>query len=297
MSATKDQVHRFLFDNSDIRGEIVTLEKSFQDATSAQGLPSALLPLYGEFMAAVALIAEMLKFDGTITLQARGDGALPVIMAESNQKGHLRGYAQVADPTALQCNDSKDLLPLAALLGNGILSLTMDPAQGQRYQGIVPLDGADLASCLEHYFTQSEQLPTYFKLFASEHSAGGIFLQALPAQLVTDASSRSEQWQTLLQLAATTKAEEIFELDHPTLLYRLFHEHDCRVFEAKDLLFRCHCSSERSLRAIETLGSNEVQAIIDDQGYIDMGCQFCGKNYHFDKTTLKKIHDKLSQKH
>ncbi|WP_370980744.1 Hsp33 family molecular chaperone HslO [Agaribacterium sp. ZY112] len=292
-----DLIHRFLFDDSDLRGELVTLEQSFQQAASPQNLPKVFLPLYGEFMAAAALVADMLKFEGTITLQARSNGPLPLIMAEANSKGHVRGFAQVDEQQSLVQSDSNELLPLAALLGGGVLSITIDPDKGKRYQGIVPLDGADLAECLQHYFSQSEQLPTYFKLFANENKAGGIFLQCLPAQLVKDEEQREENWQTARHLASTTKAEEALDLDHPTLLYRLYHELQCRVFPPKQLSFRCHCSKERSANAIKTLGEVELQALIDEQGKVDMSCQFCGSNYHFDKTQLEGFKKELGKRH
>ena len=175
-----DNINRFLFDGTDIRGEIVTLETSYQELLSNQTIDQGLVPLFGEFLAGTSMLAEILKFDGTLTLQARGEGSLGLIMSEANSEGHLRGIVSCDDQQACFNDDARQLKPLQELIGNGVLAMTIDPKNGQRYQGIVPLEGASLSECLQNYFHQSEQVPTFVKLFANGDRCGGIFLQCLP---------------------------------------------------------------------------------------------------------------------
>lgn len=284
-----NQILRFLFEESDIRGEIVTLDSAFEDSVAAQKLHPKLIPLYGEFFAAAALLSDMLKFDGTITLQARGDGPISIIMAEANNEGNLRGIVDIANPDALLTHDTGELKPLGELLGKGMLSLTLDPTQGQRYQGIVPLERATLGECIEHYFDQSEQLPTFVRLYQSEGKCGGVFLQCLPAQIVTDSEERQNQWHTACQLAATLGAEELFNTNHETLLFRLFHELNCRIFEPKQLQYRCSCSRERCEKTLASLGEGELRNILEERETIEMNCQFCGTSYAFVSSDIAGI--------
>jgi molecular chaperone Hsp33 len=186
---------------------------------------------------------------------------------------------------------------MSELVGSGVLAITLDPKQGNRYQGIVPLDGANLAECLTHYFEQSEQVPTFFLLFANEHQCGGMLLQCLPPQEILDSGERQELWNTVTQLASTMKADEFFESDHPTLLYRLFNELECEVFPEKPLQFKCSCSRERSSKAISSLGKTEIDDILKDGEAIDIGCHLCGKQYHFSLADIRDIAEKISTVH
>ncbi|MFA5494489.1 MAG: Hsp33 family molecular chaperone HslO, partial [Porticoccaceae bacterium] len=169
-----DQLHRFIFDNSDVRGEIVSLADSYQNVLDNGNYPTLINELLGELLAAAGLLSATLKFDGVITLQARGDGDLTLLMADCTRHNALRGIARLAEGADPEVRD------LRQLLGNGHLAITIDPADGERYQGIVPLEKETLNACLEDYFNLSEQLPTRLWLFADGQRAGGLLLQALP---------------------------------------------------------------------------------------------------------------------
>lgn len=283
----RDKTHRFLFDHTDIRGNIATLEISYAEAMRHQQLPAPLAPLLGQFFAAVALLTESLKFEGILTLQVRGDGPVPLIMAEATETGNVRGIMKISEhiPVAgLSCDDS-----IQSLVGNGVLTLTIDPAKGERYQGIVPLEGNTLADCLAHYFQQSEQLPTRVWLFASHAACGGMMLQSLPPQKVTDLDQRAELWTTATQLAATISEQELFQLAHEDLLYRLFNELECRIFPSRQLQFKCSCTRARSENAIASLGADEAFELLEEQGKISIDCQFCGQHYAFKHDDLEKL--------
>lgn len=281
-----DVMHRFLFDNTDIRGEVVSLADSYVPVLANNPLPFAVQRLLGEFLAAAALLSGRLKFDGILTLQARGDGPLALIMAECTNKKDLRAVAQLAE--GVETIDAA--ATLTNLLGKGVLAMIVEPAQGQRYQGIVPLESPDLAGCLELYFTQSEQLPTRFWLRADTASgrAGGMMLQAMPRQLQGE-DERQHCWDTARALAETVKTEELLQLDHHTLLFRLFHELQVRMFDGETVRFACRCSRQSSGNALTAMGRAEIEAILTEQSQIVVDCQFCNQQYRFDGTDLDTL--------
>lgn len=288
--SSNDTILRFLFDKTDIRGEITLLEKSYQEAISHQDIPAPLKQLLGEFLAATVLVSQTLKFDGILTVQARGQGPVSLIMADVSNRGEVRCILQqnsehepVKDYTGLS---------LPELIGQGALSIIIEPKKGERYQGIVPLEHDTLAECLCHYFVQSEQLPTRMWLFSNGTKCGGLFLQCLPSQIVQDVEQRNEQWQTATQLAATIKQDELFDLNLEDCLYRLFNEFECRVFPEKPLKFRCKCSEEKTLDAVYSLGEKDARKLIAEQDVINIDCQFCGKKYIISEEKLDSVFNK-----
>lgn len=290
-STDNDLLHKFIFDNTDIRGEIVTLNNSLDDMLASQTYPVSVKQLLGEFMAAVALLSSTLKFDGVLTLQARGDGPLPLIMAEASNKGvnptkQLRGIAKLGTPS--DSDDIDELLSVSGLpnlIGKGVLSITIDPTKGNRYQGIVPLDEPCLADCLQHYFAQSEQLPTRLWLASNGSTATGFLLQQLPQQ-EADAQTNQQAWSNRIQLANTITENELLSLGHEQLLTRLFHEEGVRIFEPIAFSFGCSCSKERSSRALQHLGQADACALLEEQGTIIINCEFCGFEYRYDGTDI-----------
>ena len=201
--------------------------------------------LLGEFLAASVLLSTTIKFEGRLVLQAQGDGQLPLIMAECSDKLAVRAIARGAE----QATGAG----FAELLGNGQLAITIEPNQGQRYQGIVPLDGHGLAACIEYYFENSEQLATRLWLASDGASAAGLLLQQLPAQLVDDASRREDQWTHLCTLADTVAERGTAERWTEQVLLYLFHEDPLRLFAGQTVRFACSCSRERCFRALLAL--------------------------------------------
>lgn len=283
---SSDQIHRFIFDNTDIRGEIVTLKESIKAQQDRLKLPTPVQALLGEFIAAAALMSSTLKFKGIFTLQARGNGAVPVMMAEVRNNELLRGIATLSDEISIDEN-TPAFLP--NLMGDkGILSITLDPDEGERYQGIVPLDAPSLAECIEHYFQQSEQLPTKIWLSSNASTAAGLFIQMMPQQ-VADADTNSEAWNNRIQLANTITADELLSLEHEQLLTRLFHEEGVRLYEPHGLRFECSCSKARCSKALVQLGEAEMQSIIEEQGIVQVDCQFCGYQYEYNQADITAL--------
>ncbi|WP_025822704.1 Hsp33 family molecular chaperone HslO [Shewanella marina] len=275
---SKDNLYRYLFDNADVRGEIVQLEQSYQAILETHQYPVALQRLLGEMMAATSLLTATLKFSGDISVQLQGDGPVSVAVINGTDQQELRGVARWNGELA----DDADL---AQLFGKGYMIITLTPTVGERYQGIVALDKANLALCLEEYFMQSEQLPTGIYLFANGKQAAGMLLQVLPSE-----DENNDMFDHLNQLTATIKAEELFELPAEDVLYRLYHQEEVRVFEPITVSFKCTCSRERSASAIRTVDQAEVEAIIAEDGHLEMGCEYCNNKYMFDAIDVAAIY-------
>jgi molecular chaperone Hsp33 len=290
-----DLLHRFIFDNADIRGEIVTLDTSYREVLSYNHYSPAIQKLLGEFLAAAGLLSSTLKFDGMIILQARGDGPISTIMAECNHHNSLRGIVRIKEDSVL--NENIALTgTLQQLLGKGVLFITIEPkpsenidVKTERYQGIVPMDAENLAGCLEHYFFQSEQLATRLWFASNMQTASGFLIQALPEQLNTNPVENQRHWETIITLAETITLEELLTLDHHTILYRLFNEQSLSIFEPRSLHFACSCSRERCVTALIAIGKEEVESILIEKGNIEIDCQFCNQHYLFNSVEVRKL--------
>ena len=156
-----------------------------------------------------------------------------------------------------------------------------------RFQGVVPLDQPDLAQCLEQYFAHSEQLATRIMLCADGQHAAGMLLQALPSN--DQGTGYAENWNRISHLGATLSEKELLELDNETLLVRLFHEEVVLVYEPSELAFKCDCSKDRCLGALRTLADAELDQMLDEQGAIEMDCQFCKNRYLIDRIEVEQM--------
>ncbi|CAA0103456.1 33 kDa chaperonin [Zhongshania aliphaticivorans] len=276
-----DTINRFIFDNTEVRGEHVRLEKSYQDILSIHHYPPGVANLLGEFLAAASLLSATIKFEGSLILQVRGDGEVPLIMAEANSERELRAIARDANQAMS--------LDFSTLIGNGQLAMTIDPKHGKRYQGIVSLDGDSLAHCLEAYFEQSEQLSTRIWLSADANCAAGLMLQELPSK-----SPDKDRWQHLTTIADTVQNQELLTLDADALLYRLYHQDAVRLFEAKPLVARCQCSRQRVENALLSIGQAELDDIIQERGQIETNCEFCNRLYQFSPADIAALFNQSS---
>ncbi len=281
--SSSDQLQRFILDNADVRGVLVGLEQSYFEVLQQHQYPAVIRDLLGEMLAAVSLLSSTLKFEGRLSLQARGDGAISMLMAECTRQHHLRAIARIDDGA------DAGLLAgtLLELLGKGQLVITIEPDKGRRYQGVVPLEQPHLAQCLEQYFADSEQLATRVMLCADERRAAGMLLQTLPS--VDSGEGYAENWNRVSQLASTLTEKELLELDNETLLFRLFHEETVRVYDPNVLAFKCDCSMARCLGALRTLSDAELQEMLDEQGTIEMDCQFCKSRYQIDQIEVERL--------
>ncbi|HEY8331881.1 MAG TPA: Hsp33 family molecular chaperone HslO [Pseudomonas sp.] len=279
-----DFSQRFLFEDTDVRGELVELDQSYAEVLAKHAYPEPVAQLLGEMLAAVTLLSDILKYDGLLVLQARSAGPVPLLMVECSSEREIRGIARY-DAEALGTASS-----LRELMPEGVLAMTVDPKVGQRYQGIVSLDSETLSDCLSDYFALSQQLPSRFWLNADGRRARGLLLQQLPADRLTDGEERAASWEHLVTLADTLTAEELLGLDNETLLYRLYHQEVVRVFDAEPLRFGCSCSRERSANALVSLGEADALQLVEEQGgAVHIDCQFCNQRYPFDAADIAQL--------
>ncbi|MHB0774619.1 Hsp33 family molecular chaperone HslO [Halomonas sp. WWR20] len=277
-----DQIQRFLFENTNVRGEIVGLQAAYSEILDKHAYPLAVTRQLGELLSAVALLTETVKLDGTVSIEVRGKGPVRLLMAESNPGGELRAIARFDEKAALPGDDAT----LLALVGDAQIVITLDPRQGNRYQGIVAVEEATLAGCLEDYFARSEQLATRLWLAADGQRAAGMLLQQLP----DDASNQDpDAWDRVVHLASTLTDEELLGLEQRDLLFRLYHEETARVFDPKALRFGCTCSRERIAQALYSLGPEELRSILEEQRAVDTQCHFCHTRYHFSAADIETL--------
>ncbi|MGN8198651.1 Hsp33 family molecular chaperone HslO [Salinisphaera sp. RV14] len=288
-----DQLQRFLFDGTAVRGEIAQLESTYHEALANHDYPEPIQRLLGELLAACALLTATIKLDGTLGIEIRGNGAVSLLMAESNPGNHeraqrLRGIARF-DPDAVAALADTSL---HGLLGDGKVVITLDPREGRRYQGIVALDQPSIAGCVETYFAQSEQLPTRLWLAADDQGAAGLLLQKLPAESISLAADADlDAWDRLNHLAATITDDELTGLDARDVLYRLFHEEQPRLFDPAPVMFACTCSRERFGVALHQLGADELRGLIKERGEIETQCHFCNTTYVFSPADVEALID------
>ena len=278
----QDHKQRFLFPDSDIRGELVQVESSVSRILEGHSYPLPVQGLIGEAVAAVALLASTLKFKGRLALQAQGKGPVSLLLAECSHDGELRALARHSDGQDWSHGD------IQTLIGEGTMVITITPDQGRQYQGIVPLSGDTLAECLQGYFQQSEQLPTSLWLASGNNRAAGLLLQRLPNQLATT-DGNNQMWEHLDALASTLQMEELLNLDDQTILHRLFHDTPPQLPDAQPLQFGCTCSRDRNHNALISLGNQELQQLLDEDGEVTLTCDFCRHQEHFDAVDLAEM--------
>ncbi len=272
----QDCLRRFLFEDLGLRGEWVRLQNSWQETKQYQPLSDQVQEKLGQALASVVLLSATIKFEGSLILQAQGDGQLKALVAQSTHDRKVRGLAR----------HDKGLPEgsLSEMMGNGRLVITVEPKKGEPYQGIISLAGQELADVISNYFLQSEQLKTQVWLFANDTHAAGLFLQELPAQ-----ENYEADWERISILANTVTKDEMLTLDSEDMLYRLFNEEKVRLFDAEPVEFECGCSRQEIERTLFSLGRSELENILAEKEIIEVGCEFCGEQYQFDKVDVENL--------
>lgn len=288
MTVKQDALDRFLFENRNVRGEIVRLEQSFTDILQSYPYPLAIQQLLGELMAAASLLTATLKFEGEIALQIQSEGIVKYAVINGSNEQKLRGVARWDETQTDLPSNFKDLFH------KGYLAITLAPIDGERYQGIVGLDKDTLGECLEDYFLQSEQLLTKVDLRTnisdSKSQAAGWLLQVVPQSSETSQANDNPDFEHLGVLADTLKDEELFSLSTEQILHRLYHDEDIRLFDSQEVVFECDCSRQRSATALQNVNKAELLEIVASDGAVVMNCQFCHAEYRFDGIDIENIH-------
>jgi molecular chaperone Hsp33 len=308
------ELHKFVFEGLPVRGMLVRLTDAWQEILQrhrdAGGYPAAVTELLGEMTAAATLMQANIKFNGALIMQIMGDGPVKLAVAEVQPDLSLRATATVVGEVAADA----PLSHMVNVTNQGRCAITLDPKDrlpGQQpYQGVVPLFGdrreklEKLSEVIEHYMLQSEQLDTRLVLAADDKMAAGLLIQRLPLQGVDNLAGQSgardedqigvnEDYNRIAILASSLKREELLSLDADTILRRLFWEEDVRRFEPltgeQGPRFACTCSRERVGSMLRSLGRDEVESILAEQGQVEVGCEFCGAQYRFDPVDAAQV--------
>lgn len=281
MHAT-NSLQRFLFEHEAIRGDLIHLDSVYQAITQQRAYPPKVKLLLGEALMACVLLVGGIKFEGEISLQFQGDHRLPLILIQCDHLLQIRGFANFA------ADFSDDAYEDAFLRGTLVINLT-PYQQTQTYQSIIPLTSASMSDNLMHYFAQSEQLPTKVWLAINDSSAAGILLQLLPGQ---NTVQREHFWEYAVHMGATITDKELLELDNATLLHRLYHETELRLYPERNIEFKCRCSYEKMQHVLTMLGEKEAQDLLQEKGQVDIHCEFCNTHYTFDPIDVAMLFHK-----
>ncbi|KPZ63278.1 33 kDa chaperonin [Pseudoalteromonas sp. P1-16-1b] len=277
----QDLLHRYLFDNLDVRGELVQIDNAYNEMIAKHNYPEPVKALLGELLVATCLLTATLKFEGEIAVQLQGDGPVKYAVINGDDQQNMRGIARLQHEVTGST--------VKELIGQGYMVITITPTQGERYQGIVPLEHDTLSECIESYFEQSEQLKTrlWFATDTEEGSAKacGLFLQVLPV----DKQKSIEDFAHLEALSNTIKDEELLELDANTILTRLYHEDNPRVFDPQPIQFKCGCNREKTMTALVNVGQQTLLDDVEKNGEIKISCHYCLKDYVFNEQDIKSI--------
>ena len=274
-----DTLQRFIFEHTPIRGEIVHLDATWRAILERHDYPPIVRNLLGEMMAAAILLAATLKMRGRMIIQIQGHGPIRLLVVECTNALELRAVAH--------WNELPQTTDLEQLLGDGRLIITLEPVDDQeKYQSIVETKGKTLSEVLGRYLQQSEQLDTHLWLAANSERAAGMLLQKLPSK---DPAQDSDTWNRVMHLTETVQREELLQLPQLNLLHRLYHEEEVRVFEPSPVCFRCSCSKDRVVNMLRVLGYDEVKSILQEQGTVDVACEFCNQKYVFDSVDVEQL--------
>ena len=295
---TKDTLQKFIFDNAAVRGEFVEISDTWREIQARHAYPPAVKTVLGEMVAAAALLSANLKFNGSIIMQIHGDGPVRLMVVECDSNLQLRATAKVAEGSTVA--DNATVTELLNVSGHGRFVITLDPIDkmpGQQpYQGIVPLDGDDMATVIENYMLRSEQMDTRLWLAANDEVSRGLLLQKLPRhsgkedQIVQATEAEDlETWNRAVMLASTLKQPELLSTGIQTLMERLFWEETIRVFDPAHPQFHCSCTREMVGNMLKMLGQEEVDSALAELGQLGVNCDFCGKHYDFDKVDCAQL--------
>lgn len=282
-----DRVLRFSIPGRNARGRVVRLGPVLDTILTAHDYPPPIRRLLAEALVLTALLGTLLKDEGSqLTMQAQTEAGVVDLLVCDYRDGELRGYVR-HDPERL--NELGRNPSLAALFGQGYLAVTFDlSATGQRYQGIVPLEGASLAAACESYFAQSEQVPTLIRVGVGDGAAGCIGGGILVQHLAEGEAGRERlhvkldhpEWEHVAVLAASTRPEELVDpdLSLEALVWRLFHDEPEVRVEAAGLLQRgCRCTVEHYRNVLERFPEAERIDMRNAEGLVDVDCAFCSR--------------------
>ncbi|AVP97377.1 heat-shock protein Hsp33 [Ahniella affigens] len=291
MTQDHDCLHRFFFEDANVRGVIVQLRDTWQQIAHRDDYPTEVRQWLAQVAAATALFAGDVKVDGSVSVHLKSASALRLVFAECSSQGDMRGVARW---------DTFDAIPAVPddLRGAaGILALTVMRANGEpKWQGMVPLEGNSLAAAFESYFNRSEQLPTSLFFAFDGKSCAGLLLQEVPAEGGIARERDAAMYEYARTMAATIESDELLNLSPHEILRRLFHEETLRLLDAQPIRFQCRCSRDRAIGILRSIGPEETAAALAESGErVTVTCEFCNGQYSFDAIDIQQMFSGLDQ--
>lgn len=270
-----DSIIPFSFESLPIRGELIQLSRTWRRMQRDHSYDDLLAETLGQAAAATGLVAQSLKFDGAITMQLQGASALQMLVMQCTSELNMRGMA-VAD-------EQHAAASFAELTAGANCAITVD--NGDRpYQGIVAINGESLSSCLDDYFNRSVQVPSHVALVANNEVAAGILLQQMPGQRIDD-----DDWMRMKYLVQTLSVDDFASDAGVALIGKLFAEDDVRVYESRPVAFHCRCSAAKVEDVLKMIGEQESRAALEEQGTIEVTCEYCGRRRSYDAVDVSRI--------
>lgn len=274
-----DSLQRFMFEHASIRGEIAHLKDSYQTIMNQRPYPDMVRNLLGEALISCLLLAGSIKFEGDLSLQFQGDKRLPLILVQCDHQLHLRAFAAY--------QEDLEIIDYAEAFLKGQMVLTINQyKQTQAYQSVVPIKATSMSENLTHYFAQSEQVASQVWLAVGDDMAAGMLLQLMPGQ---DTMQREQFWEYAVHIGQTVSEKELLTLDNHTLLHRLYHETELRLFESRSVCFQCRCSEAKMKEVLTILGEEEAKQLLQERGKIEVSCDFCNKHYSYDAIDIAML--------
>jgi molecular chaperone Hsp33 len=302
LGAVDDTISTFQLEGRPVRGRIARLGAVAEAILGSHDYPESVARLVGEAALIAALVGDSLKIQGKLIVQAsgpsaqgrqvEGEGAVGFVVADFVPGEGVRAYAKY-DADRVRMLETVEGGPVGAdrLLGGGNFAMTIDPGPGmERYQGVTQVTGSSLAESAEHYFVQSEQVPSRLKLAVGRMvidggrqiwRAGGMLVQRIAGD---DARGDTDgDFEHARALFDTLGDDELLDpgLTSGRVLYRLFHEEGVRVEPARDVQRRCPCKQEQLAELLARFPSDDRAHMARDDGTVAMTCEYCNREWTF----------------
>ncbi len=272
-----NQLLPFLLPQRGVRGFAVTLTEQLDSMFGWRDYPIDVAMQLGQALAATPLLAADMQQEGRFNLQFQGQGPVKLMVTQIDEALQLRGMVKHAP-------DAEG--DFQSLFGGGLLAALLEPKRGDnRYQAMVEVLGLELSEALQIYFARSEQTQTLIRLAASPDKLAGVMLQRLPeAEGLND-----DHWHHVYTLFKTVSADDLLRWDSIELLSRVFAEDEVRHFEPRPVTLRCQCSHAQISAMLLGLGQAEVDAVVAEQGQVEITCEFCGRQYRYSSAETQAL--------
>lgn len=294
-------IQPFRLEKSNVRGRMVRLGSVLEDIMGRHNYPAPVTALLTEVATLCLLLAAMLKYEGIFSLQIKSDGPVRLLMADVTARGDVRAYASFDEAAVKKLAKRKKDVDnhYFHLLGKGYIAFTVDQGDVEsRYQGIVELKGESITDAVQHYFTQSEQIRTSFKLAIHPQDnhwrSGAIMIQQLPDEEAGKGKEvHLDDWTRAVMLLDTCTDGEMLSpvLHSGDVLFRLFNEDGVRIYQPLHVHFKCRCSQEKVVNILRTIPRAEVEDICEKDGQVSIKCEFCSEDYVFTADQLDGVYE------